>query len=166
MVRTLDLLLLFVAFPRVSSGCSWRALRLAVLTAAGLGTAVFVLQAVTGGRILGLLRGPPAPAYRSQGPLLAGFLVMVLLGPFVEERTFRGILLPVLRERMPSWAAVLASAVLFALFHALAGQPVPVAQFLGGLVFAWLALETGGILAGLLVHAAANAFVLALKALL
>lgn len=162
-VRALDLVLLFAAFPRVPLAASRRSLRLGCLSVSGFGIGVLAGQLASGGRLLGLLRGPPDPAYAAAGPVLAALAVMVLLGPFVEERMFRGILLPALRERMPAWAAVLLSAGLFALFHALAGQPFPVVQLAGGLVFAWLAIETGGILAGFLVHAAANAFILALQ---
>ena len=81
----------------------------------------------------------------------------VIVAPLVEELLYRGYLLGALRERMPEFAAVLVSALLFVfLLHF---EPANlVAALCLGLATGWCALRTGSLLPGIIVHMANNAF--------
>jgi membrane protease YdiL (CAAX protease family) len=111
------------------------------------------------------------------GALLVEVLVSIPLGTVVlEELAFRGSLLALLRRETSARAAVAGSSVLFALWHVIpsvwsrAGSTdaalesagvsslplVLVATFVAGLVFCWLRLRSGSLLAPFLAHAGAN----------
>ena len=111
-----------------------------------------------------LLRFPGARAYSDwlgellgkQGRLgLGTALVLVALLPAVaEEVTFRGVVLAGLRRSGSRWIAVVGSALVFGLFHI---NPYHVvAAFAVGLLLGWVALESGSILPGILIHLANN----------
>lgn len=81
----------------------------------------------------------------------------VVVAPLVEELLYRGYLLGALRERMPGFAAVLVSALLFV--FVLHFEPANlVAALCLGLATGWCALRTGSLLPGIIVHMASNAF--------
>lgn len=85
-------------------------------------------------------------------------------GPFVEEIYFRGLLFPALRGHMGSLAAVISTALFFALIHGLqlAFSPWPLASlFAVGAVFTWVRARSGSVASGFLVHAAYNTTLLA-----
>ena len=111
-----------------------------------------------------LLRFPGARAYSDwlgellgkQGRLgLGTALVLVALLPAVaEEVTFRGVVLAGLRRSGSRWIAVVGSALVFGLFHI---NPYHVvAAFVVGLLLGWVALESGSILPGILIHLVNN----------
>jgi uncharacterized protein len=92
--------------------------------------------------------------------------VQLVVVALPEELFFRGMLLHLLLRRFPprrrllgvsfGWAAALTSAA-FALSHLpREGDPRALATFFPGLLFAWLRLRTGSLLAPTLVHAGSN----------
>jgi membrane protease YdiL (CAAX protease family) len=84
-----------------------------------------------------------------------GYVLIVLLAPLVEEVVFRGaILRSLLATRLSTVAAVVLSALLFALFHMNPAQ-MPHA-FLVGLLLGWMYSRTGSILPGVAYHWANN----------
>jgi membrane protease YdiL (CAAX protease family) len=97
------------------------------------------------------------------GTILFVFVVVVL-GPFAEESLFRGFLVPRLAAMWGSFASILVSALLFALFHPHYGLFMPIV-FLYGWVFAWARLRTGGIGVPFLLHLSVNGLVSAVMLL-
>jgi membrane protease YdiL (CAAX protease family) len=84
-----------------------------------------------------------------------------------EEYLFRGLLLQSLgATRMPAWLCIGISAVLFATAHAQFQLPLFADRFVLGAALAWLALRTGGLEAGIAIHAVKNLSVLVPAALL
>jgi sodium transport system permease protein len=111
-----------------------------------------------------LLRFPGARAYTDwlgellgkQGQLgLGAALLLVALVPAVaEEVTFRGVVLAGLRRSGSRWIAVGGSALVFGLFHI---NPYHVvAATVVGLLLGWVALESGSIVPGILIHLVNN----------
>lgn len=89
-----------------------------------------------------------------------GYITLCLLVPLVEEVVFRGaILRTLLRAFGNRWAAILVSAVLFAVVHLNPAQ-MPHA-FLVGLLLGWMYSRTGSILPGVAVHWVNNTVVYA-----
>ena len=91
-----------------------------------------------------------------------------------EEVAFRGVLLGLLRKRLPTWPAVAVSAVLFGLWHvdgvvhrhhgpglAAAVAGTVVATTLAGLGFAWLRVRSDSLVAPVLAHWATNSLAFA-----
>ncbi|MDI6871997.1 MAG: CPBP family intramembrane metalloprotease [Bacillota bacterium] len=88
-------------------------------------------------------------------PLALAFgAVLVLLAPLAEEVFFRGFIQEVFRERLGSWRAVAAAALLFAVIHRYAVQFLPV--FLVGLLLSALYEWRRSLTAGITAHAALN----------
>lgn len=90
-------------------------------------------------------------------------LVVVVLGPLIEEAFFRGALLGAIRRtpasaprRAPAWAAVAVTAAVFALAHLEWQIFLPI--FLLGLILGHLRLRTGSLLPSTLMHGSFNAF--------
>ena len=112
------------------------------------------------------------------GPMLFEVLIEVPLGTVVlEELAFRGSLLALLRRRLTVWPAVLASSLLFGCWHigvaitsASGNAAVPdsggglvltvvgtvAATTVAGIVFCWLRLRSGSLVAPMLAHIATN----------
>lgn len=89
-------------------------------------------------------------------------LVIVVTSPLqaaAEEYFFRGYLLQSLQSvlRLP-WAGVVASALVFALFHGTQNLPLFLDRFGFGLLAGFLAVRTGGLEAGIAAHVANNIF--------
>jgi membrane protease YdiL (CAAX protease family) len=82
-------------------------------------------------------------------------VLLVVVAPLAEETFFRGFLLPMLRHRMPTWAAVCGSAVAFAALHGSA-LLFPWLLFMG-IVFGLVRVRTGSVYASILLHAMTNA---------
>jgi len=112
--------------------------------------------------LLGAPRRPPDPG---QIPSTAYIVSAMLMGPLVaaivEEAAFRGYMQRGL-ERYGPQAAILVSALLFALAHA--GQGLTALLLLGpgiffaGLLYGMLAWHTGSILPGIIVHFLSDLF--------
>ena len=95
------------------------------------------------------------------GPGLA-LLVFALLIPIAEELIFRSILLDVFGRQMRFWLANAVQALLFATLH---GDPSRLPfYFVFGLMTGRMRRASGGLLPGILMHAANNAIVVAMLA--
>ena len=111
----------------------------------------------------------------SLGKMLFEVLVEIPLATVMfEEVAFRGVLLGLLRKRLPTWPAVAVSAVLFGLWHvdgvlhrhdgpglAAAVAGTVAATTVAGLGFAWLRVRSDSLAAPLLAHWATNALAFA-----
>ena len=81
---------------------------------------------------------------------------IVVIAPLYEELLFRRYLLgTLLAIEMPTWKAVLLASAVFAAFH-LGSYPLPVIEFLGGVLFAGLYLWRKTLIAPLACHIGAN----------
>jgi membrane protease YdiL (CAAX protease family) len=83
----------------------------------------------------------------------------IAVAPVAEEIVFRGYLLSVLLQVMPSWGAQAITAILFGLVHGL-DYALPLALL--GWFFGWLRLRHGALLPSMFAHALHNALVVAL----
>ncbi len=81
-------------------------------------------------------------------------LTAIVLAPIFEETLFRGVLLPVLGQRLGGGWAVLLSALLFAAAHLSVGEFVPLLVLALGL--GWLRWRSGRLLPSVLMHALWN----------
>jgi hypothetical protein len=75
-----------------------------------------------------------------------------VVGPFVEELFFRGLLYSWVRQGLPAWATIALTSVLFASMHG----SISMVQLTGGLLFAALYEWRGNIWPCFVLHAAAN----------
>ncbi len=95
---------------------------------------------------------------QSQPPLGVVELLVLgfVLGPMLEESFFRGCLLPVLAQTIGNPAAVILTALLFALFH----QPSNLAHWVSftatGVAYGWIRVASRSTTAGALMHATYN----------
>lgn len=127
---------------------------------------------LAGGKLTELLaHGQPVPqdvkqlgADADAAWRLALAVVVVTIGPLVEELLFRGVLLSALLRRLRPLAAVVLSALVFALAH------LPDLHWLWyglpdlallGIAFAWLRLRSGSLWPAILAHACNNLLVMA-----
>jgi membrane protease YdiL (CAAX protease family) len=92
-------------------------------------------------------------------PFAAYAAVVVLVAPFVEELMFRGAGYGLL-EPYGYWFAIIGVGIAFALVHGLIAGFVIIATF--GIGLAYLRARSGSIYPGMLLHAAFNAFGLAI----
>ena len=86
-------------------------------------------------------------------------LMVVSVGPLVEELLFRGVLLSALIPRCGRWGAAVLSSLAFALAHlpGLGWAPFAVpALLLLALALAWLRLRSGSLWPGVVAHAVHN----------
>lgn len=140
------------------------------LGGASLRTAVpLVVAAVVAGEAVYLLFdalvGTPEAASAARfigepaATIIAAGVLLVLIGPAVEEVLFRGVIFRALRSGLAFWPAALIASVLFALIH------VPDAgglegfgpRLLTGLIFCGLFQRTGSLYPAIAVHIALNA---------
>ena len=91
--------------------------------------------------------------------LVSFALTAVLLAPLFEETLFRGVLLPVLGQRVGPGLAVLLSALIFAAAHLSLNELAPLMVL--GLGLGWLRLRSGRLGSCVLVHALWNGFTFA-----
>jgi membrane protease YdiL (CAAX protease family) len=93
------------------------------------------------------------------GVLLLALLVTAVAAPICEEVFFRGMLLRLLRTRVPLWAAVLLSAIAFGLAHAspaVSAALLPTFMYMGT-VLAVVYVRTGFLTNTILLHGLSNA---------
>lgn len=93
--------------------------------------------------------------------LVAGSIGAVIIAPFLEELSFRGILLPWLRRVLGPWPAILISSFLFAIAH-FDAWPAPIALFVLAGFLGYLAYRTTSLVAPIVLHATFNAANMAL----
>jgi membrane protease YdiL (CAAX protease family) len=136
-------------------GLRWRWLGFCVLMAAAVWSVLFALATIGAA----VDRSTPIDAK------VFGFLVVVVLTTPLqaagEEYLFRGLLLQSLgATRMPGWLCVVISALLFATAHGQFDPPLFADRFVLGIALAWVAIRTGGLEAGIAIHAVKNLSVL------
>ncbi len=90
---------------------------------------------------------------------MLGLIVALVLGPISEELVFRGIVLRGFLQQYSMRKAIVASSVLFGLFH-LNPWHWPSAT-LGGMLFAWWFVRTRSLIPCILGHALHNTLVVA-----
>jgi len=88
---------------------------------------------------------------------IMAIVTLCILPAIIEELLFRGLILKGLMP-MGKVVAVVASALLFSLFHLNPEQTVY--QFILGIVFAFVVIQTGNLLYGMILHFLNNFFVL------
>lgn len=89
------------------------------------------------------------------------FLVVVLLTTPLqaagEEYVFRGLVLQALgAARLPTWVCCVISGAIFATAHLQFALPLFADRLVLGVVLAWVAIKTGGLEAGIALHAVKN----------
>jgi membrane protease YdiL (CAAX protease family) len=136
-------------------GLRWRWLWFCVVMSATVWSVLFVLATI-------------GAAVDRSSPIdskVFGFLAVVLLTTPLqaagEEYLFRGLLLQSLgATRMPPWLCMVVSAALFATAHGQFDPPLFADRLVLGVVLAWVATRTGGLEAGIAIHAVKNLSVL------
>jgi membrane protease YdiL (CAAX protease family) len=98
-----------------------------------------------------------APAF------VAFFLSVTVLAPVVEELTFRGLGFTLVAARYGTWAAIVATGVLFGTAHGLL-VALPILSFFGAAV-AWLRHRTTSVYPGMLLHSTFNGVALIVSVL-
>ena len=93
----------------------------------------------------------PGPA------VVLSFFALAVWTPLVEEIFFRGFVFRPLVSRLGLPAALIGSAAVFSLFHALPGVLIPI--FVTGILLAYLYHRTGSLWPAIAAHAAQNALV-------
>lgn len=144
-------------------------LSLHALTSAGLVVAGLVLTRVIaslyayGTRELGLMPSATTDLPTLFGSDTAGFvlavLMVVLVGPIVEEAVFRAALLEGLAAKLGAWPAIVAQALLFAAFHRSVWLLFP--TFVLGIGLGWLAHERESLWRPIIMHGLYNAITVA-----
>jgi len=96
--------------------------------------------------------------------LVATLLALAIIPAIFEELFFRGYLFSALRARLSPWWTILASALLFGLFHVVTTDRLSVERFLPtaflGVVLGWVCWRTGSVFPGMLLHACHNGLLL------
>jgi sodium transport system permease protein len=103
--------------------------------------------------------------WRTLSPV--AILVALAVVPAVsEELFFRGYLLGALRGRLPGWAAIVATGILFGLFHASLGGVIMLDRVLPssllGIVLGWVCWQARSAWPGMLLHLLNNSLLLSL----
>ncbi len=127
---------------------------------------IFIAAQMLGIGTIGLEHLEKVAEFKDQLARLPWWLVMFVfaLTPAIcEEGLFRGFVLSSLHRYSAAWAIGL-SAVLFGMMHVLTSNVLAVERFLPttfmGLLLAWVALRTGSIWPGVVLHALHNGFLL------
>ena len=89
------------------------------------------------------------------------FQALAVVTPVTEEIFFRGFVFAGLVSRLGVGWAMVASAVVFSLFHLSVGVLVPV--FITGLLLVWLYQRTGSLWPSICAHAGQNALAVAIE---
>jgi sodium transport system permease protein len=97
---------------------------------------------------------------RSGTRLLPGLFILAISPGICEEMLFRGVILSSLRTKLPAWAAVTLTALLFAAIHLNLFRLVT--TFLLGLYLTFIVYRTGSIYLSMLAHALNNGLALVL----
>jgi len=93
-------------------------------------------------------------------PCVLTVIAIVLVGPFLEELAFRGVLLDSLQEKLSFWPAAVISSMAFSALHLdFAFRFVP--MFFFGLVMCYLRRRSGSLTTSFIAHVINNAIVTA-----
>ena len=98
---------------------------------------------------------PQSPLPKGIVGAILYFINIAIIPPFVEEFAFRGVILSRLRKYGNGFA-VLATSILFALFHGNLIQLV--FAFCCGMIFGWIVVKTGNLFLTIIIHAINNGF--------
>lgn len=84
------------------------------------------------------------------------FLLTLLVGPIMEEVVFRGYLQSSLAKKIPAWAAILITSIVFTVGH----NPMILwpMYFLYSATWGWILLRTGSLKMAVLIHILSNLF--------
>jgi len=82
------------------------------------------------------------------------FLMVAVLAPVFEETLFRGFLLPSLTRYLPTWGAIAASGLLFAVAHLNLSDILPLTVL--GMILGFIYLRSQNLLASMLLHSIWN----------
>ena len=140
-----------------------------VLTSAGLVVSGLVVTRLIaslyayGTRELGLMPSATTDLPTLFGSDTTGFVLavvmVVLVGPIVEEAVFRAALLEGLAAKLGAWPAIVAQALLFAAFHRSLWLLFP--TFVLGVALCWLAHERESLWPAIALHGLYNAITVA-----
>ena len=97
----------------------------------------------------------------SSAPWLSVVLLMALLPAICEELAFRGFIFGGLVRENRRLRAVVVTAVMFGISHGVLQQSI--AATIMGLLLGWVALRTGSVLPGILIHFTNNALSVSLE---
>lgn len=88
---------------------------------------------------------------------MRGFLLLALIvGPIMEEVVFRGYLQSSIAKKLPAWAAILITSVVFTAGHSpMILWPM---YFLFSISWGWIYLRTGSLQMAILIHILSNLF--------
>lgn len=88
---------------------------------------------------------------------MSGFLLLALIvGPIMEEVVFRGYLQSSLAKKIPVWAAILITSIVFTIGHSpMILWPM---YFLFSITWGWIYLKTGSLKMAVLIHILSNLF--------
>jgi ABC-2 type transport system permease protein/sodium transport system permease protein len=102
-------------------------------------------------------------SWKSVSPIVV-LLTLAVTPAVCEEFFFRGYLMGAMRRSMTAWKAIVASAVLFGVFHVITTSALSTERFLPstfmGLVLGWVCYRTRSVLPGMLLHACHNGLLL------
>jgi sodium transport system permease protein len=93
-------------------------------------------------------------------PLLTILLTFAVVPAVFEEFFFRGFLFAALRSAISSWQTIVATAILFGLFHEVLGPGRFLSSACLGLVLGWVRLRTGSVLPCMVLHMLHNGLLL------
>ena len=103
--------------------------------------------------------------WRTISPVIILFCFS-LIPAVCEEIFFRGVLLRSIASRNKAWIAIVLSAFIFGVFHTLSLTDLAsqkfMPSFLAGLFLAWIAMRSGSILPGMLLHVLNNGILVSL----
>lgn len=88
----------------------------------------------------------------------AFIIFTIVIGPFVEELMFRGLIVSGFQKRYRARKTIILSALLFAAYHGNAFQFMP--SFFIGIILAWWFINTGSLVSSLFGHAISNALII------
>ena len=80
------------------------------------------------------------------------FLMVAIVGPIAEELMFRGYILDAINRKHSDWTAIIWSSILFGLIHFLGGFFYIGATLIGGIMYGWIRVRTGSLLAPIACH--------------
>ncbi len=92
---------------------------------------------------------------KDSGALVLFFLTAAVAAPFFEETLFRGFILPSLTRYLPTWGAILASSLLFAVVHLSLSEIAPLTAL--GIVLGFSYVKTRNLLVPMVLHSLWNA---------
>lgn len=101
-----------------------------------------------------------------QVPVPLMVMTLGVVTGFSEEVFFRGFLLSGLRTSLKPWPAAIVCGVIFGAFHVIAADGATLERFLPsttlGILLSWIAVRTGSLLPGMIVHICHNSALLLL----